>query len=146
MQKISPFLWFNGQAEEAAKFYIGIFKHSKIVTATPMSVTFELEGQRFYALNGGPQYTFTPAISLFVDCENQAEVDQLWAKLTAHGGKEEPCGWLRDRFGVSWQIIPKGLGAMLSDKDRTKADRALHAMLTMKKIEIAKLEAAFAGV
>ena len=144
MQKITTFLWFNTQAEEAAKFYVSIFKNSKVLSVNPMTVTFQLEGQTFYALNGGPQFTFTPAISLFVDCETQAEVDDLWKKLTA-GGSEEPCGWLKDKYGLSWQIIPRALGRMLSDKDRVKADRALQAMLKMKKIDIAKLEAAFEG-
>lgn len=144
MQKITTFLWFNGQAEEAAKFYVSIFKNSKILSANPMTVTFQLEGQTFYALNGGPQYTFTPAISLLVDCETQAEVDQLWGKLTG-GGSEEPCGWLRDKYGLSWQIIPRGLGEMLSDKDQAKAKRAAEAMFTMKKIDIAKIRHAYAG-
>ena len=144
MQKITTFLWFNTQAEEAARFYVSIFKNSKVLSVNPMTVTFQLEGQAFYALNGGPQFTFTPAISLFVDCETQAEVDDLWTKLTA-GGSEEPCGWLKDKYGLSWQIIPKALGRMLTDKDRVKADRALQAMLKMKKIDIAKLTAAFEG-
>ena len=145
MQKITTFLWFNGQAEEAAKFYVSIFKNSKIVSANPMMVTFQLEGQSFYALNGGPQFTFTEAISLFVDCETQAEVDELWNKLLAGGGSEGQCGWLKDKYGLSWQIIPKHLGRMLTDKDQVKANRALQAMLKMKKIEIATLEAAFKG-
>jgi predicted 3-demethylubiquinone-9 3-methyltransferase (glyoxalase superfamily) len=144
MQKITTFLWFNTQAEEAANFYVSIFKNSKVLSVNPMTVTFQLEGQSFHALNGGPQFTFTPAISLFVDCETQAEVDDLWKKLTA-GGSEEPCGWLKDKYGLSWQIIPRALGRMLGDQDRTKADRALQAMLKMKKIDIAKLTAAFEG-
>ena len=144
-QKINPCLWFNTEAEEAAKFYVSIFKNSKILSANPMMVTFQLEGQSFYALNGGPQFKFTPAISLFVDCENQAEVDQVWAKLIAGGGKEDQCGWLQDKYGLSWQIIPRALPRMLSDQDRTKADRALQAMLKMKKIDVATLEAAYAG-
>jgi predicted 3-demethylubiquinone-9 3-methyltransferase (glyoxalase superfamily) len=144
MQKITTFLWFNTQAEEAARFYVSIFKNSKVLSANPMSVTFQLEGQQFYALNGGPQYTFTPAISLFVSCETQAEVDDLWRKLTA-GGSEEPCGWLRDKFGLSWQIIPTALPRMLTDRDQAKARRAMQAMLQMKRIDIAKLQAAFEG-
>jgi predicted 3-demethylubiquinone-9 3-methyltransferase (glyoxalase superfamily) len=143
MQKITPFLWFNGKAEEAAEYYVSIFKNSRIVSVMgpkgqAMSVTFELEGQQFYALNGGPQFSFTPAISLFVSCETQAEVDDLWRKLTA-GGSEEPCGWLRDKYGLSWQIIPTILGRLLADKDREKANRAMQAMLQMKKIDIARL-------
>ena len=145
MQKITTFLWYNTEAEEAARFYVSIFKNSRILSVNPMTVTFQLEGQTFYALNGGPQFKFTPAISLFVDCADQAEVDQLWTKLLAGGGRENQCGWLQDKYGLSWQIIPKALGSMLSDQDRTKADRALQAMLKMKKIEVAKLEAAYAG-
>ena len=146
MQKITPFLWFNGKAEEAAEYYVSIFKNSKIVSVMgpkgqAMSVTFELEGQQFHALNGGPQFSFTPAISLFVSCESQAEVDGLWKKLTA-GGSEEPCGWLRDKYGLSWQIIPSILGKLLGDQDREKANRAMQAMLQMKKIDIAKLKQA----
>ena len=145
MQKITTFLWFNTQAEEAANFYVSIFKNSKVLSVNPMTVTFQLEGQTFYALNGGPQFTFTEAISLFVDCETQAEVDELWTKLTAGGGSESQCGWLKDKYGLSWQIIPRALGRMLTDKDRAKADRALQAMLKMKKIDIARLTAAFEG-
>ena len=145
MQKITTFLWFNTQAEEAANFYVSIFKNSKVLSVNPMTVTFQLEGQTFYALNGGPQFTFTEAISLFVDCETQAEVDELWTKLTAAGGSESQCGWLKDKYGLSWQIIPRALGRMLTDKDRAKADRALQAMLKMKKIDIARLTAAFEG-
>ena len=150
MQRITPFLWFDGNAEEAMKFYVSIFKNSKIVStmAGPdgkvMTGTFELEGQRFMALNGGPQYTFSEAISLFVSCETQAEVDELWSKLT-DGGSESQCGWLKDKFGLSWQIIPSALGRLLGDKDRAKAGRAMQAMLQMKKIDIAKLQQAFDG-
>ena len=142
MQKIVPFLWFDGKAEEAAKFYVSIFKNSKILSATPMSVTFQLEGQPFYALNGGPQYKFTSAISLFVNCETQPEVDELWSKLTA-GGSDEQCGWLKDKYGLSWQIIPQTLGRLLNDKNRTKANAAMQAMLKMKKIDIKTLQQAF---
>jgi len=148
MQKITPFLWFDGKAEEAMKFYVSIFKNSKVVSTMPgpngtvMGGTFQLEGQQFMALNGGPQYSFTPAISLFVSCETQAEVDELWGKLTA-GGSDEACGWLKDRYGLSWQIIPDALGRMLGDKNRDKANRALQAMLQMKKIDITKLQQAF---
>jgi predicted 3-demethylubiquinone-9 3-methyltransferase (glyoxalase superfamily) len=148
MQKITPFLWFNGNAEEAAEFYVSIFKNSKVLSVSgpkgkAMSVTFQLEGQMFYALNGGPLYTFTPAISLFVSCESQQEVDALWEKLTA-GGSEEQCGWLKDKFGLSWQIIPTVLGKMLTDKDQKKANAALQAMLKMKKIDIEGLQRAYA--
>jgi len=144
MQKIVPFLWFDGKAEEAAKFYVSIFKNSKVVSATPMSVTFELEGQPFYALNGGPQFKFTPAISLFVNCETQQEVDELWSKLTA-GGSDEQCGWLKDKYGLSWQIMPKTLGRLLNDKNPKKANAAMQAMLKMKKIDIKALQQAFDG-
>jgi predicted 3-demethylubiquinone-9 3-methyltransferase (glyoxalase superfamily) len=149
MQKITTFLWFNGKAEEAADFYVSVFKNSKVLSTMgpkgqAMGVTFQLEGQEFMALNGGPQFTFTPAISLFVNCETQAEVDELWRKLTAGGGSEEQCGWLRDKYGLSWQIIPAILGRLLGDKDREKANRAMQAMLQMKKIDIAKLEQAAA--
>jgi predicted 3-demethylubiquinone-9 3-methyltransferase (glyoxalase superfamily) len=156
MQKIVPFLWFDGNAEEAMNFYVSAFKNSKVgrVTrygdagpgpkGTVMSATFQLEGQDFYALNGGPQYRFTPAISLFVNCETQQEVDELWDRLTA-GGSTERCGWLRDKFGVSWQIIPKALGELLGDKDPEKAKRVMLAMLQMDKIDIAGLKQAYAG-
>lgn len=142
MQKIVPFLWFDGKAEEAAKFYVSIFKNSKILSANPMSVTFQLEGQPFYALNGGPQYQFTPAISLFVNCETQQEVDELWGKLSASKADEQ-CGWLKDKYGLSWQIIPQTLGRLLSDKNSTKANAAMQAMLKMKKIDIKALQQAF---
>jgi predicted 3-demethylubiquinone-9 3-methyltransferase (glyoxalase superfamily) len=150
MQRITPFLWFDGNAEEAMKFYVSIFKNSRIVStmAGPdgkvMTGTFQLEGQQFMALNGGPHFKFTEAISLFVNCETQAEVDELWNKLTA-GGAESQCGWLKDKFGLSWQIIPTTLGRLLGDKDRAKAGRAMQAMLQMKKIDIAKLQLAFDG-
>jgi predicted 3-demethylubiquinone-9 3-methyltransferase (glyoxalase superfamily) len=156
MQKIVPFLWFDGNAEEAMNFYVSIFKNSKVVRVTRygdagpgpkgsvMSCTFQLEGQEFYALNGGPQFKFTPAISLFVNCETQQEVDELWKKLTA-GGREDQCGWLQDKFGLSWQIIPTALGKMLGDKDPKKANRAMQAMLKMKKLDIATLQRAYNG-
>ena len=147
MQKITTFLWYNGKAEEAAEFYVSIFKNSKIVNVMgpkgqAVSVTFELEGQQFHALNGGPQFSFTPAISLFVSCETQAEVDDLWNKLLAGGGREDRCGWLQDKYGLSWQIIPTILGQLLGDKDREKANRAMQAMLQMQKIDIATLKQA----
>jgi len=142
MQKIVPFLWFDGKAEEAARFYVSIFKNSKVLSATPMSVTFQLEGQPFYALNGGPQYKFTPAISLFVNCDTQQEVDELWNKLSA-GGSDEQCGWLKDKYGLSWQIIPTVLGKLLNDKNAQKANAAMQAMLKMKKIDIKGLQQAY---
>jgi predicted 3-demethylubiquinone-9 3-methyltransferase (glyoxalase superfamily) len=147
MQKISPFLWFNGNAEEAAKFYVSIFKDSKILKIMPgpngtvMGVSFQIEGQEFKALNGGPQFTFSPAISFFVNCETQKEVDELWTKLSA-GGQTQQCGWLQDKFGVSWQVIPTILGELLSDKDPSKAKSAMNAMMGMKKIEIDGLKRA----
>jgi predicted 3-demethylubiquinone-9 3-methyltransferase (glyoxalase superfamily) len=151
MQKITTFLWFDGQAEEAMKFYVSLFKNSRIISTTPgpdgkvLTGTFELDGQRFMALNGGPQYRFTEAISLFVNCETQAEVDELWSKLTANGGAESMCGWLKDKYGLSWQIIPSVLGTLFGDKDRAKAGRAMQAMLQMKKLDVARLQLAFDG-
>jgi predicted 3-demethylubiquinone-9 3-methyltransferase (glyoxalase superfamily) len=148
MQKITPFLWYDGKADEAAKFYTSIFKNSKIVNIRPgpqgsvMGVEFQLEGQDFIALNGGPHFTFSPAISFFVSCKTQAEVDELWEKLSA-GGEKQPCGWLKDKFGVSWQIIPTVLGEMLQDKDAGKAKRVMEAMLQMKKIDIKGLKEAY---
>jgi predicted 3-demethylubiquinone-9 3-methyltransferase (glyoxalase superfamily) len=149
MQKITPFLWFDGKAEEAAKFYTSIFSNSKITSVTPgpngtaMSVTFQLEGQDFYALNGGPHFTFSPAISFFVDCESQPEVDALWEKLSA-GGEKQRCGWLKDKFGVSWQVIPRALSRLLHDKDAAKSRAVMQAMMKMDKIDIAGLEQAHA--
>ena len=148
MQKIVPFLWFDGKAEEAAKFYVSIFKNSKVMSVTPgpdgtvMAVTFQLEGQTFYALNGGPKYKFTPAISIYVNCETQGEVDELWNKLSA-GGSEDQCGWLQDKYGLSWQIIPTALPRLLGDKDRKKANAAMQAMLKMQKIDIKGLQQAY---
>ena len=157
MQKITTFLWFDDDAEEAMKFYTSIFKNSKILSTsrypegspgnagTLMTGTFQLEGQEFMALNAGPEFKFTEAISLFVNCETQQEVDDLWAKLTADGGEESQCGWLKDKFGLSWQIIPKQLGEMLGDKDPAKAKRAMDAMLKMRKIDIKAIERARDG-
>ncbi|HEV2423880.1 MAG TPA: VOC family protein [Terriglobia bacterium] len=154
MQKINPFLWFDNRAEEAANFYTSIFKNSQIRTVarypegspgpagTVMTVTFELDGQTFIALNGGPVFKFTEAISFFVNCETQEEVDQLWSRLS-DGGEESRCGWLKDRFGVSWQIIPKALGEMLQDKDAARAKRVVQAMLQMKKIDVNILRQAY---
>ena len=154
MQKITPFLWFDGRAEEAMNFYVSIFKNSKVVRVTRygeggpgpkgtvMSATFQLEGQEFIALNGGPQFTFSPAISFFVNCETQQEVDELWEKLS-EGGKKERCGWLKDKYGLSWQVIPSALGKMLQDKDPVKAKRVMQAMLQMDKIDIKTLQQAY---
>lgn len=145
MQKITPFLWFDHQAEEAAHFYTSLFQDAKIVNTvlgpegTAMSVTFQLEGQDFMALNGGPQFTFTEAISFFVKCETQEKVDELWEKLSK-GGEEGQCGWLKDQYGLSWQIIPNALAEALQDKDPEKAGRAMQAMLKMKKIIIKDLQ------
>jgi predicted 3-demethylubiquinone-9 3-methyltransferase (glyoxalase superfamily) len=154
MQKITPFLWYNDQAEEAMKFYVSIFKNSKILEVTRcgeagpgpkgsvMSVIAEIEGQQLYALNGGPHFSFTPAISLFVDCETQEEVDELWEKLSA-GGEKVQCGWLRDKYGLSWQIIPRALSEMLREKDEARASRVMKAMLQMTKIDIQGLKEAY---
>jgi predicted 3-demethylubiquinone-9 3-methyltransferase (glyoxalase superfamily) len=150
-KKITPFLWFDHQAEDAMRFYASIFKNSEILEVTPgpggqaMSVRFRLEDQELIALNAGPMYQFTEAISLFVNCETQAEVDELWSALTADGGEESRCGWLKDKYGLSWQIIPTTLGRLLGDPDPAKAGRAMHAMLQMNKIDIAALERAYAG-
>jgi len=149
MPKITPFLWFDNQAEEAMNFYVSIFKNSKVGSimrsgddGPVMSVTFQLDGQEFMALNGGPHFKFTEAISFFVNCETQAEVDELWQKLSA-GGEEGQCGWLKDKYGLSWQIIPTVLGEMLQDKDAGKAKRVMDAMLKMNKIDIAVLRQAY---
>lgn len=154
MPKITPFLWFDNQAEEAMNFYVSIFKNSKVgkVTrygeagpgpkGTVMSATFHLEGQDFMALNGGPHFSFTPAISLFVNCETQEEVDELWEKLSA-GGKKERCGWLKDKYGLSWQIIPSTLGKLMQDKNPAKAKSVMNAMLQMNKIDIKGLQQAY---
>lgn len=156
MQKITPFLWFNGKAEEAAALYTSLFKNSKIANiarygeagpgpkGSVMSVTFQLDGQEFIALNGGPQFTFSPAISFFVNCETQEEVDEIWNKL-CEGGEKKRCGWLEDKFGVSWQVIPTALGKLMSDPDPEKSGRVMKAMLQMDKIEIRGLQEAHEG-
>jgi predicted 3-demethylubiquinone-9 3-methyltransferase (glyoxalase superfamily) len=153
MQKITPFLWFDGQAEEAMNFYTAIFKNSKVGNVSRygdagpgpkgsvMVASFELDGMRFTALNGGPHFKFTEAISFYVDCESQQEVDYFWDKLSA-GGSISQCGWLKDKFGLSWQIVPSALPRLLGDPDAKKAGRVVQAMLQMKKIDVAKLEAA----
>src|SRR3972149_796535 len=161
MQKITPCLWFDNQAEEAANFYTSIFKNSKISNitrygkegyeihgkeaGTVMTMDFEIEGQKFLALNGGPEFKFNEAISFIVSCKTQKEVDYYWEKLTADGGQESVCGWLKDKYGVSWQIVPRQLGEYLSDPDKKKAGRVMQAMLQMKKIEIAQLKKAYKG-
>ena len=144
MQKITPFLWFDDRAEEAARFYVSIFKNSKIVSISGSSARFQLDGREFIAFNGGPHFTFTEAISLFVNCETQGEVDELWEKLS-EGGEKSRCGWLKDKFGLSWQIIPTALGEMLNDPDDEKSERAMDAMLGMSKIDIEGLRKAFEG-
>ena len=160
MQKITPFLWFDNQAEEAVNFYVSVFKNSKVGNITRydkevakasgrlegsvMTIDFRLEGQDFIALNGGPQFKFTEAISFSVDCKTQEEVDELWAKLTK-GEEEGPCGWLKDKFGLSWQIVPTILTEMLQDKDPKKAERVMQAMLQMKKLDIEAFKRAYEG-
>ncbi len=150
MQKITTFLTYNNQAEEAVNFYVSIFRNSKITGinrygegGAVISATFVLEGQEFMALNGGPSFTFAQGFSLFVNCETQAEVDELWEKLSAGGGEPGPCGWLKDKFGVSWQIIPTTLGELLGDKDPEKSQRVMQAMLQMHKIDIKALKQAY---
>jgi predicted 3-demethylubiquinone-9 3-methyltransferase (glyoxalase superfamily) len=161
MQKITPFLWFDDQAEEAANFYTSLFKNSKIdrifryteeaaeKTGRPvgsvLTIEFEIEGQKFVALNGGPLFKFNESISFVINCETQEEVDYFWGKLTADGGEESACGWLKDKFGLSWQVTPTVLIDMLHDKDPEKAERVMKAMLQMQKIEIPKLKAAYGG-
>lgn len=154
MQRISPYLWFDHQAEEAANFYTSIFKNSRItgVTRQPpggrgpegsvLTVSFELEGTEFVALNGGPEFQFTEAVSFYVSCQDQQEVDELWRRLTADGGEEGPCGWLKDKYGLSWQIIPTALPRLMSDPDPAKVQRVMQAMFTMKKLDVATLERA----
>jgi predicted 3-demethylubiquinone-9 3-methyltransferase (glyoxalase superfamily) len=154
MQKITPFLWFDGKAEEAMNFYMSIFKDSKILNTTRygdagpgpkgkvMGATFQLHGQEFIALNGGPQFKFTPAISFLVSCETQQEVDELWDKLLA-GGAPQQCGWLTDRYGLSWQIVPRILGEMLQDMDPAKSSRVMRAMMGMVKLDIGGLKQAY---
>ena len=156
MHKISPFLWFDSNAEEAANFYVSIFKDSKILkiarygeagpapAGSVMVVNFQIEGQNFIALNGGPLFKFTEAISFVINCQTQEEVDHYWNKLTAGGGQESQCGWLKDKYGLSWQVTPTILGELLADKDQKKAQRVMQAMLQMKKIDIAALQRAAA--
>jgi predicted 3-demethylubiquinone-9 3-methyltransferase (glyoxalase superfamily) len=149
MKKITPFLWFDTQAEEAMNLYVSIFKNSKVhnISRGPdgkvFTVSFELNGQEFMGLNAGPQFKFNEAVSFFVDCEDQAEVDYYWDKLTADGGEESMCGWLKDKYGLSWQIIPKALGELMGDPDPVKAQRVMQAMLQMQKIDVAGLQRAY---
>lgn len=154
MQKITPFLWFDGNAEEAMNFYVSIFKNAKTGNisrygdggpgpkGSVMSATFQLEGQEFFVLNGGPMFSFSPAISFLVDCKTQEEVDELWEKLS-EGGEKQRCGWLKDKFGLSWQIIPSELGKLMSDPDPAKSQRVMQAMMQMDKINIAGLKRAY---
>ena len=157
MQKITPFLWFDHQAEEAANFYVSVFKNSKILSVsrygegaprpagTAMIINFQIDGQDFMALNGGPEFKFTEAVSFFVNCETQEEVDNYWEKLSA-GGEKGQCGWLKDRYGLSWQIVPTALGELMSDPDPEKSRRVMEAMLKMSKIDINALKRAHEGV
>jgi predicted 3-demethylubiquinone-9 3-methyltransferase (glyoxalase superfamily) len=161
MQKITPFLWFDHQAEEAAKFYTSVFKYSKVgrilrydeasakgagrPVGSVLTIEFEIAGQKFTALNGGPEFKFNESISFVVNCETQNEVDYFWEKLMADGGQESQCGWLKDKFGVSWQITPTVLIDMLNDKDAKKAERVMKAMMQMQKIDIKTLQEAYAG-
>jgi predicted 3-demethylubiquinone-9 3-methyltransferase (glyoxalase superfamily) len=157
MSRIAPCLWFNGNAEEAAEFYVSVFKGARIASVsrygadapfpagTALMVEFELGGQRFQALNGGPQFTHSPAISLSISARDAAEVDHYWSALLANGGSEGQCGWLTDRFGVSWQVVPDGLGKVISDPDPASARRALQAMMQMKKLDLAAMRAAAQG-
>jgi predicted 3-demethylubiquinone-9 3-methyltransferase (glyoxalase superfamily) len=156
MKKITPFLWFDDKAEEAANFYVSIFKNSKMgkvvrygegapaPKGTVMTVTFELDGQEFYALNGGPHFKFTEAVSFFVNVETQQEVDELWEKLSA-GGKKDRCGWLKDKYGLSWQIVPSILGKLMHGSDPEKSKRVMQAMMKMDKLDIQKLQEAYDG-
>ena len=157
LQRITPNLWFDTQAEEAANFYVSVFPDSRIVAITHyteagpreagmvLTVEFELSGQRFTAINGGPQFTFDEAISLLVNCETQDEIDYYWDRLRSDGGQEGPCGWLKDRYGLSWQVAPTGMDELFSDPDRGRATRAMQAMLGMRKLDIAALRAAADG-
>ena len=157
VQRITPCLWFDNQAEDAAKFYVSIFKNAKLGAVshygkwggakegTVLVVEFEIEGQQFRGLNGGPQFKFSEAISFYVNCDSQAEIDDYWAKLTADGGEEGPCGWVKDKFGVSWQIVPAKIVDMVSHPDQNKSGRVMQAVMQMKKLDLAVLEKAFAG-
>jgi predicted 3-demethylubiquinone-9 3-methyltransferase (glyoxalase superfamily) len=145
MPKITPFLWFENCAEEAAQFYASVFPGANVVRTSPQSATLQLEGQEFHLFNGGPHFKLTPAFSMFVNCETQAEIDTLWEKLTADGGEDSRCGWLTDKYGLSWQLVPPMLGAYLQDPDPSRAKRVMDAMLEMGKLDIAALERAYQG-
>jgi predicted 3-demethylubiquinone-9 3-methyltransferase (glyoxalase superfamily) len=157
MQKITPFLWFDDQAEEAVNFYVSVFKNSKVTGATRysedgpgpkgsvMTVAFVLDGQEFVALNGGPRIKFTEAISFVVNCETQDEIDHYWEKLSSDGGEEVQCGWLTDKYGLSWQVVPTLLGKLVQDKDGARTQRVMHALMQMKKLDIATLQHAYDG-
>ena len=143
MQKITPFLWFDGNIEEATAFYTSIFPHSEVTEVSAQSATLQLEGQTLIIFNGGSHYKFSPAVSMFVNCETQQEIDDLWEKLTANGGEDSRCGWLIDKYGLSWQLVPPILPKLLHDKDPLKAKRVMEAMIKMNKLEIAVLQAAY---
>ena len=157
MQKITPFLWYDNQAEEAANFYVSIFKNSRVLSVvrygeagpgpkgSVMTVELELEGQKFVGLNGGPHFKFTEAVSFAINCEAQEEVDYFWEKLTAEGGAESQCGWLKDKYGLSWQVVPTAVIEMLKDKDPEKSERVMKAVFQMKKIDISKVKQAYEG-
>ena len=157
MQKIKTCLWFDNRLEEAVNFYVSVFKNSKVLdvsrypegapmpAGTALTATFQLEGVEFMALNGGPEFKFTEAISIYVDCETQGEVDRLWSTLTADGGEESMCGWLKDKYGLSWQIVPKQLGEMMGDPNPAKSQAVMQAMLQMKKIDVTGLQTAYAA-
>ena len=158
MQRITPFLWFDDQAEAAAKFYVSVFKNSKITgtshytgeepsgqKGSVMTVSFELDGQEFVALNGGPRFKFTEAVSLVVNCETQEEIDYYWEKLTADGGEEVQCGWLADKFGLSWQVVPAKIREWMEDKDPARTQRVMHAVMQMKKLDMAAMQRAYDG-
>jgi len=143
MKKITPFLWFDASLEEVVKFYTTVFPNVQVQSLNPMNATFVIDDQEFMALNGGPQFKFNEAVSFFIRCESQNEIDYFWQKLTADGRAEGRCGWLQDKYGVSWQVVPNVLGKYMSDADRTKANRVIQAMLKMKKLDIAALDAAY---
>jgi predicted 3-demethylubiquinone-9 3-methyltransferase (glyoxalase superfamily) len=150
MQKITPFLWFDGQVEEAINFYTSVFKNARISDVQRMNgqvftAIFELEGQQFYALNGGPQFKFNESVSFFIRCKDQQEVDYFWDALIAGGGKHSQCGWLKDKFGLSWQVVPEGFEAVMHNPDPVKAKRAMDAMMKMSKLDLAALKAAAEG-
>jgi len=152
MKKITPFSWFDAQAEEAMNFYVSLFKNSKVLSVSrgpegrAFTVSFELDGQEFMGLNAGPQFKFNEAVSMYVNCEDQAEVDYFWNALTADGGEESMCGWLKDKYGLSWQIVPKQLGELMGDSDPERSGRVMDAMLRMRKIIVADLQKAYDGV